>query len=61
MIGKERGSITESLNINKEMMVGADRTIILQLQSLLKNVDEEDHEIFLQGLIDDYNDTNTDY
>ena len=40
-------------------MVGADRTIILQLQSLLTNVDEEDHEIFLQGLIDEYNDPNT--
>ena len=42
-------------------MIGADRTIILQLMSLLKNVDEEDHESFLQGLIDDYNDSNTNY
>ena len=51
IIGKERGSITESLNIGKEMMVGEDRTIVLQLQSLLTNVAEEDHESFIQGLI----------
>ena len=43
------------------MMIGADRTIIFQLMSLLKNLDEEDHERTLQGLIDDYNDPNTDY
>ena len=43
------------------MMIGADRTIILQIMYLLKNVDEEDHERILQGLIDYYNDPNTDY
>ena len=62
MIGKERASnFSESININKDMMIGVDRPIILQLQSLLKNVDDEDHERTLQGLIDDYNDPNTDY
>ena len=66
MIGKERASnfsdeFSESLNIGKEMMVGEDRTIVLQLQSLLTSVDEEDHERFLQGLIDVYNDPNTNF
>ena len=62
MIGKEKGSMaSESLKISKEMTVRADRTIIIQLMSLLKDVDEEDHERTLQGLIDDYNYPNTDY
>ena len=61
MVGKERGSITESLKINKDMMTGADRRIILQLMSLLENVDEEDHERTIEALIDDYDVPNTDY
>ena len=62
MIGKERASmVSESLKINKDMMIGADRRIILQLMSLLENVDEEDHERTLEALIDDYDVPNTDY
>ena len=34
MVGKEKGSITESLKINKEMMTGADKNFILQEISL---------------------------
>ena len=52
---------SESLKINKDVMTGADRRIILQAISLLENVDEEDHERTLEALIDDYDVQNTDY
>ena len=51
MVGKEKGSITESLKINTEMMTGADKNIILQAVSLLENVDEENHARTLEALI----------
>ena len=62
MIGKEKGSITsESLKINKDMMTGADRRIILQEIYLLENVDEEDHERTLEAFIDEYDVPDTNY
>ena len=54
MVGKEKGSITESLKINTEMMTGADKSIILQAISLLENVDKEDHARTLEALIHEY-------
>ena len=62
MIGNEKGSMaSESLKINKDMMTGVDRRIIIQVMSLLENVDEEDHERTLEALIDEYDVPNTDY
>ena len=51
VVGKEKGSITESLKTNTEMMTGADKDIILQAVSLLENVDEENHARTLEALI----------
>ena len=54
MVGKEKGSITESLKINTEMMTGANKNIILQAVSLLENVDEENHARTLEAWIHEY-------
>ena len=43
------------------MMTGADKNIIIQLISLLENVDEEDHEHTLEALIDEYHVPDTNY
>ena len=51
----------ESLNVGKERMVREDRTMVIQLQSLLKHVDEEKHESFLNELIDEYSDPNSSF
>ena len=51
----------ESLHIGKERMVGEDRKMVIQLQSLLKHVDEENQESFLNDLIDAYSDPNSSF
>ena len=40
-------------------MVGEDKKMVIQLQSLLKHVDEENQESFLNDLYDAYSDPNS--
>ena len=51
--------LSESLNHAKENMFGEDKKAIIQLQSLLKHVDKEKQESYLNELYGAYNDPNS--